>query len=83
MQTVIENLKHAINGESNAKRKYKLYSLKAREENLPEIAHMFEAISSSETIHIKNHIRALTVLTNSEVNNENFVEVNDESLKKS
>jgi rubrerythrin len=82
MSIVIENLKEAINGESNAKRKYELYSKRAREENLPEIAHLFEAISSAEAIHIKNHLRALKLLTNSEVHEERFVEVNEEDLKK-
>lgn len=81
MPAVIENLKEAINGESNAKRKYELYAEKAREENLPEIAHLFEAISAAEAIHIKNHIRALAVLTNADVKTEDFVEVNEVDLK--
>ncbi|MFW9989651.1 MAG: rubrerythrin family protein [Candidatus Odinarchaeota archaeon] len=81
MSIVIQNLKEAINGESNAKRKYELYAEKAKEENLPEVAHLFEAISSAEAIHIKNHIRALKVLTNKEVKIEQFVEVNEHDLK--
>jgi len=81
MTAVVQNLKEAINGESNAKRKYELYAKKAREENLPEIAHLFEAISAAEAIHIKNHIRALAVLTNADVNVEDFVEVNENNLK--
>jgi len=81
MSIVIENLKEAINGESNAKRKYELYAEKAKEENLPEIAHLFKAISMAEAIHIKNHVRALEVITESEVKAENFVDVNEEALK--
>ncbi len=81
MLTVIKNLKEAINGESNAKRKYELCAEKAREENLSEVAHLFEAISVAETIHIKNHIRALAVLTNAGVKTEDFVEVNEVDLK--
>ncbi len=81
MSTVIENLKKAINGESNAKRKYELYAEKAREENLSEVAHLFVAISAAEAIHIKNHIRALAVLTNVGVKTEEFVEVNEVDLK--
>jgi len=81
MSAIIENLKEAINGESNAKRKYELFAEKARKENLPEVAHLFEAISAAEAIHIKNHIRALAVLTNSDVNVEDFVELNEEDLK--
>ncbi|MFX1365213.1 MAG: rubrerythrin family protein [Promethearchaeota archaeon] len=81
MSIVIQNLKEAINGESNAKRKYELYAEKAREENLPEVAHLFEAISAAEAIHIKNHTRALKVLTDTDVNIENFIEVNETNLK--
>jgi rubrerythrin len=81
MSIVIENLKEAISGESNAKRKYQLYAQKAREENLPEIAHLLEAISSAEAIHIKNHMRALKVVTNKEVDIKEFVDVNEEILK--
>lgn len=80
MSAIIENLKEAINGESNAKRKYEIYAEKAREENLLEIAHLFKAISTAEAIHIKNHIRALEVITNSKVNVEDFVEVNEAML---
>lgn len=81
MSAVKENLKEAINGESNAKRKYELYAEKAREENLPEVAHLFEAISTAEAIHIKNHIRALAVLTNADVILEDFIELNEDTLK--
>ncbi len=81
MSVVIDNLKEAINGESNAKRKYELFAEKAKEENHPEIAHLFEAISTAEAIHIKNHLRALTVLTNKDVKVEDLVEVNEEVLR--
>lgn len=81
MPTVIENLKEAINGENNARRKYELFAEKAKEENLPEIAHLFNAISTAEAIHIKNHIRALKVLTDKEVKFEEFVDVNEDVLR--
>ncbi len=81
MSAIIENLREAINGESNAKRKYEIYAERAREENLPEIAHLFKAISTAEAIHIKNHIRALEVITNSKVNVEDFVEINEVVLE--
>jgi len=80
MLIVIDNLKEAIVGESKAKRKYELYAEKAREENLSEIAHLFKAISVAEAIHIKNHLRALSVLTNTEVKTEDFVELNEIDL---
>ncbi len=81
MSTVIDNLKEAIDGESKAKRKYELFAEKAREEKLPEVAHLFEAISAGESIHIKNHTRALSVLTNEDVNLEDIVKMNEEDLK--
>jgi len=81
MSVLIENLKEAIIGESNAKRKYELYAEKAKEEQLPEISHLFKAISSAEAIHIKNHIKALSILTNTKVNFEVFVKLNEELLR--
>ncbi|MFW9942319.1 MAG: rubrerythrin family protein [Candidatus Thorarchaeota archaeon] len=81
MSVVIDNLKEAINGESNAKRKYELYAEKAKEENLPEIAHLFKAISMAEAIHIKNHIRALQVLLKRDVEVEDFIDVDELALK--
>jgi rubrerythrin len=81
MSLVIENLKEAINGESNAKRKYELYAEKARKEDLPEVANLFEAISLAEAIHIKNHIRAFEVLTNKEFIIGDLVTIKEKELK--
>ena len=64
MSIVIENLKEAIKGESNAKRKYELYADQAVKENLPEIGHLFIAVAFAESIHIKNHVKALSSLLN-------------------
>ena len=64
MLLIIENLKEAINGESNAKRKYELYAEQATIENLPEVAKLFKAVAHAESIHIKNHLKALSLLTN-------------------
>ncbi|MFW9866763.1 MAG: rubrerythrin family protein [Candidatus Thorarchaeota archaeon] len=80
MSVVIENLKEAIKGENNAKRKYELYAEQAKKENLPEIAHLFKAVSIAEAIHIKNHTRALQILSKSEINIDDFVEVNEVTL---
>ncbi|MBD3212340.1 MAG: hypothetical protein GF311_07015 [Candidatus Lokiarchaeota archaeon] len=81
MSVVIENLKEALNGESNAKRKYELYAEKAMEENHPEIAHLFKAVSFAESIHIKNHTRALSLLIDSEANLDEFVHVDEVALR--
>lgn len=81
MSEVIESLKEAINGESNAKRKYELFAEKAKQENLPEIAYLFKATAFAESIHIKNHLKALTTITGSDANPQDFVKVDEAELK--
>jgi len=81
MSIIIENLKAAINGESNAKRKYELYSEQASKENLPEVAKLFTAIAHAESIHVKNHLKALSSITNKEPNPEDFVVIKEDDLK--
>ena len=78
---IIENLKEAINGESNAKRKYELYAEQAKKENLSTISQLFTAISNAESIHIKNHLKALSNVTNKEANPDDFVIIKEEELK--
>ncbi len=80
MSVIISNLKDAIKGESNAQRGYELFAEKAKKENLPEIARLFSAISIAEGIHIKNHLRALTVITGSEPTKD-FIKIDEEKLK--
>lgn len=80
MSIIVENLKEAIIGESIAKYKYELYAKKADQENLPEIAHLFRAISSAEAIHIKNHTKALSLNTTSKINIEEFLSINEQEL---
>ncbi len=82
MIDVVENLKQAIIGESNAKRKYEHFAEKAGSENLPEIANLFKAISFAESIHIKNHLKALTKITNSDIDLNDIVKIDEEELKK-
>lgn len=81
MSIVIENLKEALKGERNAKRKYEIYAQKAMEENHPHIAHVFKAVSFAESIHIKNHKRALSLLTDSEISLDDLVQVDEAQLK--
>ncbi|MHA1146879.1 MAG: rubrerythrin family protein [Promethearchaeota archaeon] len=81
MTIVIENLKAAIKGESKAKKKYELFAEKAEQENLPIIAKLFKAISSAEGIHIKNHLKALLVLTKSKTNKNDFVIIDEKELQ--
>ena len=55
MSLIVDHLKEAINGETNAKLKYELFAKQAEKENHRENAHLFRAISSAESIHIKTH----------------------------
>ena len=52
-------LKHVITGEFHAIQKYTQFAVKAREENLPNIARIFAAFIVAEKIHLANHQRAL------------------------
>ena len=55
----LDNLKHAIIGETTASAKYQAYAAKAKEEKLDKIAKLFEAASKSESIHAKMHTEVL------------------------
>ena len=81
MSLVVDNLKEAINGESNAKRKYELFGEQAAQENLTEIALLFKTASYAESLHIKNHLKALSVITKANANPKEFVKVDDNELK--
>ncbi|MFO8019518.1 MAG: rubrerythrin family protein [Promethearchaeia archaeon] len=81
MNILIQNLKDAIVGETKANLKYNLFAERARQENLPEVAELFKAVAFAETIHIKNHTRALSVLTDSEVETSEFVHIDDEQIR--
>ncbi|MDR1872173.1 MAG: rubrerythrin family protein [Deltaproteobacteria bacterium] len=56
---VIEDLKAAFAGESQANRKYLAYAKKADEEKLPYAARIFRAAAEAETIHAHSHLRVL------------------------
>lgn len=58
----IENLKSAIQGETNANAKYSEFSKKATKEGYLNISKMFAATSAAEAVHIKNHKAVLTKL---------------------
>jgi rubrerythrin len=53
------NLRNAHGGESMAHLRYKIWGDTAEKEGLPNIARLFRAISSAETIHGTNHFREL------------------------
>ncbi|MGV9200354.1 MAG: rubrerythrin family protein [Promethearchaeia archaeon] len=82
MKILIQNLKQAIIGETKANLKYKIFAERARDENLPQVAELFEAVSFAETRHIKNHKRALSVLTDSEVDTSEFIRIDEKEIRK-
>lgn len=55
----VDNLKHAIIGETTASAKYQAYAAKAKEEKLDKIAKLFEAASKAEAIHAQKHREVL------------------------
>jgi rubrerythrin len=59
MTTIIENLKNAFAGESQANRKYLAFAKKADEDGFPQVAKLFRAVAEAETIHAHNHLKAL------------------------
>ena len=56
---VIDDLKAAFAGESQANRKYLAFAAKAAAENLPYAAKIFRAAAEAETIHAHSHLRLL------------------------
>jgi len=60
MKKITEStVKEALAGESQAHLRYKFYAEKARGDNLPNVARLFEAASFSEQIHALNHLNVL------------------------
>ena len=54
-----ENLKAALDGESQANIKYLAFSAEASKAGKPNIARLFEAIAYAEQVHATNHFREL------------------------
>jgi rubrerythrin len=59
MSTTQDNLKEAFAGESQASRRYLYFAEKAEMERQPQIARLFRAASESETVHARNHLKAM------------------------
>lgn len=51
-----DNLMEAFAGESQANRKYAIYSLKAEKEGFKNVARLFKAVSDAEAIHARKHL---------------------------
>ena len=54
-----ENLASAFAGESQANRRYLAFAKKAVEDGLPNLAKLFKAAATAETIHAHNHLRVM------------------------
>ena len=54
-----DNLDAAFAGESQANRRYLFFAEKADEEGNKQIAWLFRAAAAAETVHARNHLRAL------------------------
>lgn len=53
--TTMDNLNHALKGETNASHKYELFAKRADKEGYKQVAKLFRAVSMAESTHINNH----------------------------
>ena len=54
-----DNLQEAFAGESQASRRYLFFADKADAEGHPVIARLFRAAAEAETVHARNHLKAM------------------------
>ncbi len=59
MSKSVDNLKAAFAGESQANRKYLAFAKKAEADGYPQIAKLFRAAATAETVHAINHLKAM------------------------
>jgi len=59
MSSTQENLQEAFAGESQASRRYLFFAEKAESEGHPRIARLFRAAAEAETVHARNHLKAV------------------------
>jgi len=78
MSSTQENLQEAFAGESQASRRYLFFAEKAESEGHPQIARLFRAAVEAETVHARNHLKAMggigSTMDNLEaaINGENY-----------
>ena len=65
-----ENLQEAFAGESQANRSYLFFADMAEKEGHPLIARLFRAAAESETVHARNHLKAMDGIKSTEENLE-------------
>jgi rubrerythrin len=54
-----DNLNTAFAGESQANSKYLAYAEKAERDGLPVVARLFRGVAAAESIHARNHLKAM------------------------
>jgi len=54
-----EFLKEAFTGESHAHQQYEAFAERALQDGYPQVARLFRAAAQAETVHAKNHLKAL------------------------
>jgi len=59
MSKTQQNLEEAFAGESQASRRYLFFAEKAESEGHPQIARLFQAAAEAETVHARNHLKAM------------------------
>lgn len=59
MSKVMDDLKEAFAGESQANRKYLAFAAKADKEGFKQAAALFRAAAEAETVHAHNHLRVM------------------------
>ena len=62
MSKTQQNLEEAFAGESQASRKYLFFAEKAESEGHPQIARLFRAAAEAETVHARNHLKAMDAI---------------------
>ncbi len=59
MSSTKGNLEEAFAGESQASRRYLFFAEEAEKEGYPQIARLFRAAAEAETVHARNHLKAM------------------------
>lgn len=59
MSNLVESLKNAFSGESQANRRYLAFARKAKDEGLLQVAKLFRAAAHAETVHALNHLQVM------------------------
>jgi len=60
--TTLDNLRTALQGETNAVMRYQAFAVKAETEGYKGVAVLLRAAAASEAIHVRKHVQAITKL---------------------